>query len=148
MNNSSKILNDIISVTRDGKDFYEHAATKVDDSELMTLFARMATVKGQIVSGLSAEIKAMGDKPAEKGTMAGDMSQMYGDLRAMLGNKDYAYVAKLEDSEDRLLKAFDEAIADKDTPATTRDILGRFLPEVRSCHDVMRSRKLALKKAA
>lgn len=148
MNNSTKILNDIISVTRDGKEFYEHAATKVDDSELMTLFARMATVKGQIVSGLSTEIKAMGDKPAEKGTMAGDMSQMYGDLRAMLGNKDYAYVAKLEDSEDRLLKAFDEAIGDKDTPAIARDILGRFLPEVRSCHEVMRSRKLALKKAA
>ena len=148
MNNSTKILNDIISVTRDGKEFYEHAATKVDDSELMTLFARMATVKGQIVSGLSTEIKAMGDKPAEKGTFAGDLNQMYGDLRALLGNKDYSYVAKLEDSEDRLLKAFDEAMADKDTPASTREILGRFLPEVRSCHDVMSSRKLALKKAA
>ena len=148
MNNSSKILNDIISVTRDGKEFYEHAASKVDDSELMTLFARMATVKGQIVSGLSTEIKAVGDTPTEKGTLAGDLSQMYGDLRALLGNKDYAYVAKLEDSEDRLLKAFDEAMADKDTPASTREILGRFLPEVRSCHDVMRSRKLALKKAA
>lgn len=148
MNNSTKILNDIISVTRDGKEFYEHAASKVDDSELMTLFARMATVKGQIVSGLSNEIKAMGDKPAEKGTLAGDLSQMYGDLRALLGNKDYAYVAKLEDSEDRLLKAFGEAIADADTPASTREILGRYLPDVRSCHDLMRSRKLALKKAA
>jgi len=148
MNNSTKILNDIISVTRDGKEFYEHAASKVDDSELMTLFARMATVKGQIVAGLSNEIKAMGDKPAEKGTLAGDLSQLYGDLRALLGNKDYAYVAKLEDSEDRLLKAFGEAIADADTPASTREILGRYLPEVRSCHDLMRSRKLALKKAA
>ncbi len=148
MNNSTKILNDIISVTRDGKEFYEHAATKVDDSELMTLFARMAAVKGQIVAGLSTEIKAMGDKPAEKGTLAGDLSQMYGDLRALLGNKDYAYVSKLEDSEDRLLKAFDEALADEDTPASTGEILRRYLPEVRSCHDLMRSRKLALKKAA
>lgn len=148
MNNSTKILNDIISVTRNGKEFYEHAATKVDDSELMNLFARMATVKGQIVAGLATEVKALGDKPAEKGTMAGDLKQMYGDLRALLGDKKYAYVAQLENSEDRLLKAFDEAIADKDTPVTTREILGRFLPEVRSCHDVMRSRKLALKKAA
>jgi len=148
MNNSTKILNDIISVTRDGKEFYEHAATKVDDSELMILFARMATVKGQVVTGLSIEIKAMDDKPAEKGTLAGDVSQMYGDLRALLGNKDYAYVAQLEDSEDRLLKAFDAALADTDTPASTREILTRYLPEVRSCHAVMRARKLALKKAA
>ena len=148
MNNSTKILNDIISVTRDGKEFYEHAATKVDDSELMTLFARMAAVKGQVVSGLSSEIEAMGDEPAEKGTLAGDLSQMYGDLRALLGNKDYAYVAQLEDSEDRLLKAFDAALADTDTPASTREILSRYLPEVRSCHEVMRSRKLALKQAA
>jgi hypothetical protein len=56
---------------------------------------------GQIVSGLSTEIKAIGDTPA-----------------------------------------------DKDTPSNAREILGRYLPEVRSCHDLMRSRKLALKKAA
>jgi uncharacterized protein (TIGR02284 family) len=114
----------------------------------MTLFARMATVKGQIVTGLSNEIKAVGDKPAEKGTLAGDMQQMYGDVRALLGDRKYAYVAQLEDSEDRLLKAFNDAITDSDTPATTRDILVRYLPEVRNCHEVMRSRKLALKKAA
>ena len=128
MKDTSKILNDIISVTRDGKEFYEHAASKVDDSELMTLFARMATVKGQIVSGLSTEIKAIGDTPADKGTLAGDLNQMYGDLRALLGNKDYAYVAKLEDSEDRLLKAFDQALADEETPASTGEILRRYLP--------------------
>lgn len=148
MHDTSKILNDIISVTRDGQEFYEHAATKVDDSELMTLFARMAAVKGQIVSGLSTEVKALGEQPAETGTWTGNLSQMYGDLRAVLGDKDYAYVAKLEDSEDRLLKAFDETIADVDTPASVREILGRYLPEVRSCHELMRTRKLALKKAA
>lgn len=148
MNSTSKILNEIISVTRDGKEFYEHAASKVDDSELMTLFARMAAVKGQIVSGLSTEVKSLGEQPTETGTWSGNLSQMYGDLRAVLGDKDYAYVAKLEDSEDRLLKAFVETIADADTPASVREILNRYMPEVRSCHEVMRARKLALKKAA
>jgi uncharacterized protein (TIGR02284 family) len=148
MNNTTKILNDLVSVTHDGKSFYEHAANNVGDPELKALFTRMASVKDQIVTGLSSEIKALGEKPSETGTWAGDMSKLYGDLRAMVGDKKYAYVAQLEDSEDRLLKAFDEAIRDKDTPVSVRDVLNRFLPEVRNCHDIMRSRKLALKKAA
>jgi uncharacterized protein (TIGR02284 family) len=148
MKTNIHILNDVVSVTRDGKSFYEHAASKVDDVELKTLFTRMAAVKGEIVSGLSTQIKAMGATPSDHGTWVGEIEQRYGELRALLGDKNYAYVAQLEDSEDRLLKAFDQAIKDQDTPAAARDVLNRFLPEVRSCHDLMRSRKLSLKKAA
>ena len=48
-NKTANALNDLISIARDGKDFYEEAAQKVDDAELKTLFARIATTKAQIV---------------------------------------------------------------------------------------------------
>jgi uncharacterized protein (TIGR02284 family) len=148
MNQSSKILNDIISVVRDGKAFYDTAIPKVRDPELKTLFTRMAAMKGEILTGLSAEVKSMGEAPAPEGTWTGDLSKLYGELRAAVGDNDYAWVSQLENSEDRLLKAFDEAIQDTDTPVTARATLNRFVPEVRACHDIMRSRKHALKKAA
>ncbi len=148
MNHSNHILNDLVSATRDGKSFYEHAAIKVGSPELKTLFTRLAKVKGDIVQGLSNEIRAGGEKPAEVGTWSGDFDKLYGEIRALLGDKNYAYVAQLEDSEDRLMKAFDKALNDENTSASAHTIITRYLPEVQSCHDIMRAQKFALKKAA
>jgi len=148
MNRSHDILNDLVATTRDGKDFYEHAVTKVKNPELKGLFTRLAAVKSDIVEGLSDEIRAGGGKPAESGTWSGDFRRFYTDIRSHLGDKNYAYVAQLEESEDQLLKAFIKAMDDEDTPPSARTIIGRFMPELRACHDIMRTQKNALKRAA
>ena len=144
-NKTANTLNDLISIARDGKDFYEEAAQKVDDAELKTLFARIATTKAKIVNDLSAAVQAAGGKPEDSGTLVGSMQQMYGKIRAAFGDTEYGYVAELEESEDRLLEAFDEAARDADTPPAARDVIVRLLPEVRASHDVMRARKHAMK---
>ena len=148
MNHTNHILNDLVEVARDGETFYEHAATKVDQPDLRILFTRVAMVKRDIVKSLSGELLARGEKPADSGSWIGSFNKMYGDIRALLGNKDYAYVAQLEESEDRMLKGFEKAINDKETSASARIVLARLLPEVRNCHDLMRTRKTVLKKAA
>ena len=148
MNHSNHILNDLVSATRDGKSFYEHAATMVTNPELKTLFNRLAKVKGDIVQGLSNEIRASGDKATDSGTWGGDFNKLYGEVRALLGDKNYSYVSRLEESEDQLLKAFEKALNDRDISPGSHAVLTRLMPEVRSCHDIMQARKVALKKAA
>lgn len=150
MNTGKKIqhsLNDLIEIARDGGEFYTEAARKVDDPQLSALFGQMATHKHDIVQGLSTDVAATGGKPAEHGTMVGSMHQMYGKVRAALGDTDYAYVAELEQSEDRLLEAFKDTIADRDTPAAAKMAAEQYLPRVVECHDIMRNRKQALKSA-
>jgi uncharacterized protein (TIGR02284 family) len=141
-------LNDLIEIARDGAAFYGDAAAKVDNAELANLFRRMAGHKQEIVSGLTAEVAATGGEPAGHGTMVGTMHKMYAKARAALGNTDYAYVAELEELEDRLLEAFRETLEDADTPAGARAAAQRYLPRVVECHDIMRNRKIALKHAA
>ncbi len=148
MNHSNHILNDLVSVARDGKSFYEDAATKIDNPELRTLFTGIATVKGDIVTSLSSEIRTTGGTPPDSGTWVGSFNKMYGDLRAKFGDKTYSFVAQLEESEDRLLKGFNDALQDKEISPSARMTLNRLLPEVRNCHEIMSSRKVALKKAA
>jgi uncharacterized protein (TIGR02284 family) len=138
-------LNDLIEIARDGAEFYTEAAGKVKSGELATLFTQMAGHKREIVQGLSAEVAATGGKPADSGTMVGSMRQMYGKVRAALGDTDYAYVAELEESEDRLLKAFKDTVSDADTPASARLAAERFMPRVQECHSIMRSYKHAMK---
>jgi uncharacterized protein (TIGR02284 family) len=141
-------LNDLIEIARDGADFYSEAADKVKDAELAALFSQMAGHKREIVNGLSADVAAAGGKPAEHGTLVGSMHQLYGKTRAALGDSNYAYVAELEESEDRLLDAFRETIHDADTPPAARRAAEQFLPRVLQCHDIMRNRKQALKAAS
>ena len=150
MSNESRIehtLNDLIAIARDGQAFYTEAAQKVDHSELSALFTRIAGVKSTIVSKLGATVQAAGGEPEDHGTMVGNMQQMYGKVRAAFGDKEYGYVAELEESEDRLLKAFKETIADADTPAAARGAAQELLPQVTECHNTMRDRKLAMKTA-
>lgn len=127
MNHSNQVLNDLVSVTRDGKTFYEYAATAVTDSELKTTFIRLAKVKGEIVDGLSTEIRAGGEKPADSGTWSGDFTKLYTKIRATLGDKNFAYVAELEDSEDQLLKAFAKALHDKNTTPHAHTVITRYM---------------------
>ncbi|AOA72171.1 PA2169 family four-helix-bundle protein [Stenotrophomonas rhizophila] len=138
-------LNDIIEIARDGQDFYTEAADKVKDAELSALFTKIAGVKSQIVTSLSSTVAATGAKPAEHGTVVGSMQQFYGKVRATLGDTQYGYVAELEESEDRLLKAFKDTLTDGDTPPAARAEVSRLLPLVQETHDVMRNRKHAMK---
>ncbi|MBW8807259.1 MAG: hypothetical protein JF591_00180, partial [Lysobacter sp.] len=46
------------------------------------------------------------------------------------------------------LKAFNETLSDSDTPPAARVEVERLLPQVRECHQVMSSRKHALKAAS
>jgi uncharacterized protein (TIGR02284 family) len=138
-------LNDLIEIARDGQDFYTEAAKKVEDAELSALFTRIAGVKSQIVTSLSSTVAATGAKPAEHGTMVGSMQQFYGKVRATLGDTQYGYVAELEESEDRLLKAFRDTLTDTDTPPAARVEVTRLLPSVEETHNVMRNRKHAMK---
>ncbi|WP_285309201.1 PA2169 family four-helix-bundle protein [Stenotrophomonas maltophilia] len=140
-------LNDLIEIARDGKSFYEEAATKVKDAELSALFTRIAGVKARIVAALSDSVAASGGKPAEHGTMVGSMQQFYGKVRAAFGDTNYGYVAELEESEDRLLGAFKDVLQDNDLPPAVRQEVTQLLPDVQECHNVMRARKHAMKAA-
>lgn len=140
-------LNDLIEIARDGSEFYSEAAGKVKNPQLSTLFNQMAAHKQEIVNGLSSDVAAAGGKPADHGTMVGSMHQLYGKARAALGDTDYAYVSELEESEDRLLGAFKDTIADRDTPAAARMAAEQFMPRVVECHNIMRNHKQALKSA-
>lgn len=138
-------LNDLIEIARDGKDFYQEAATKVEDAELKALFTRIAGVKTKIIASLSSTVVATGGEPAQKGTMRGSMQEMYAKVRAAFGDTNYAYVAELEESEDRLLAAFKDALQDHDLTPAARQEVTQLFPEVQECHNIMRARKHAMK---
>jgi uncharacterized protein (TIGR02284 family) len=141
MKTNTATLNELIDVLEDGKKFYEEAATKVTRPDLSALFARMAMIKGAIASDLKTAVVARGDKPSKDGSFSGSMLKAYAELRAKLSSdKNYAYVAELEQFEDRILKAFKDAAQKADDPGV-RTIAERYLADVSRDHAKMRELK-------
>lgn len=144
-NEKIETLNELIAVTRDSAEFYSDAATRVDNPKLQNLFAELAESKNGLVGAMSRDVRSEGATPEGDGTFRGTLHKVYGDVRAKLGDSDYAYVSQLEESEDRLLHAFNDVLQDSGTPAPVKDAVRSYLPAVKQHHDAMRDRKWEMK---
>ena len=143
MSTDTATLNDMIEVLNDGKKFYEEATGHVRRNDLKALFSRMARTKGAIADDLRTAVVASGAKPAEGGSFAGALRTAYAEIATKLSSdKDYTYIAQLEEFEDRILKAFQDAQAKSDDQGV-RTIAQRYLPEVTRDHNEMRGLKHA-----
>ena len=143
---NTDVLQDLVQIARDSKSFYESAMKEVDNTSLKMEFQRMAEAKGELISKLSTHISARGEQPEQGGTFAGGLRKGYGELLAHMRSKQGAaktYTAQLEETEDRLLKHFEKAISEVESPAV-REILTAQLPKLRHCHDEMKRLKLQM----
>ncbi len=142
MSSATSKLNQLIEITRDGQRFYLHALEEVKSPDLQSLFRDMAQAKTQVIQALAVKVAANHDQPAEGGTLLGKLRQVYADTRAsMARDEDATYVAQLEEAEDRILHAFEDAL--EEAEPDVRALLVAELPKVRACHDRMRSLKQA-----
>ncbi|MBE7374202.1 PA2169 family four-helix-bundle protein [Pseudomonas lopnurensis] len=139
MNQAINQLNELIEVTRDGQRFYQHAAEEVKDVELQHLFRDMAQAKTQVIQALAVKVAASDEQPAQGGTLLGRMHELYADTRAHVGNHDTTYVDQLEQTEERILQAFEDALPDAEPDV--RAMLAIELPKLRACHERMRQVK-------
>ena len=143
---NTDVLQELVQIARDSKSFYESAAKEVDDTNLRLDFLRMAEIKGELIAQLSSRISARGNVPETSGTFAGTLRKGYGEMLAHMRSKQGAaktYTAQLEETEDRLLKHYEDALKDVSSPEV-RDVLTAQLPKLRQCHDEMKRLKLKL----
>lgn len=144
MTDNANLLNDLVQVTRDSKEFYEDVAKETSDARLRDVFTRMAGAKAGLIGALSAKVINLGETPADGGTFAGSLRKAYADVRATFSsNDDKVYVGQLEETEDRILEHFEDALSKTDSPEV-RAALAQHLPKVRACHDEMRDLKKAM----
>ncbi|WP_339463702.1 ferritin-like domain-containing protein [Pseudomonas sp. EA_105y_Pfl2_R69] len=133
-------LNELIAITRDGQQFYQHAHDAVTDVRLQVLFRDMSQSKTELIRALAAKVVDSHEAPASGGTFIGKLRQVYADAKASLASdKEATYVAQLEEAEDRILQAFEDAL--ESAEADVHALLIAEMPKVRANHE----RMLALK---
>jgi len=144
-NKPTETLQDLIQIARDSRSFYESAIGKLPDGPIRMQFKRMLDAKTAMIDSLSLHVAARGEQPERTGTLAGGLRKAYGEALAAIGGKDSAastYTAQLEQTEDRLLHAFEDALA-TEASGPVRDVLIAQLPKLRDTHEEMRRLKLS-----
>jgi len=137
MTKTTSALKELIELLHDGEKFYTDAAAKVSSSVYGELFQRMAQTKRSIANDLAVHVSARGESPPDGGTVFGSLRQTYADVAASLGrDKESVYISQLEQTEDRLLEAFQKELTTNDNPEVRR-IVERYYPEVKRAHDEM-----------
>lgn len=148
MSDYNTTLRELIQIANDGAEFYADAAEQVSNPRLVELFRRMGSHKRVLSAALATKLQASGEQIPESGTFAGTLRKVYTDLRASLSSNDETiYVSQLEETEDRLLHHFEDALAES-TDVSLRSTLQIHMPKVRACHDEMRNWKQYLQEAA
>lgn len=143
MNKTANRLNQLVEALNDGIEFHEHAAKETKQPAYRDLFLDLARVKKLIAADLQAEVALQGDDPDTDGSWLGDIREGYAKLKSkMVKDADAAWIASIEEQEDRVLEAFREAV-EGDQPPKVRELAARYLPEVKKMHDQMRDLKRA-----
>jgi len=137
-------LRDLVQIARDGADFYAAAEPEVNDAQLKAVFERMAASKQALIDALAGRLEMIGETPPATGTSLGALRKAYTDVRASLSShNEKVYISQLEQTEDRLLHHFEDALRDSDNDEI-RSQLQAHLPRVQACHDEMRRLKAKL----
>lgn len=137
-------LQELVSIARDGAAFYDEAGKEVKDPSLKLLFVRMADHKRNLISALATKLAVNHEDVPTSGTVLGKLRRVYTDLRtSVASNEAKVYVSQLEETEDRLLEHFEDAIVTVEDPSI-RSILQNHIPQVRACHAEMSAAKKRL----
>ncbi|MBT1064424.1 PA2169 family four-helix-bundle protein [Bowmanella sp. Y26] len=138
MSKVSKV-SDVIKVLNGGIEFYEEAREKVSSVHIKHMFNRMITAKQNAVSALQPFAVAENGEIEDDTSLAVDLRSFYTKLLGSIStDKEHTYVDQLEEVEDKLLDALDDALKCEQPPQCAI-VLRKVKADMQVCHDEMKA---------
>ncbi len=110
-------VSDIIQVIQAGIDFYKDAILAIDNESIKNTFRKMITYKEAALQSLQPLAIAEQGEREEGGSVVVDARRMYAKFASMFASDlDHTYVKQLEEVEDHILEAFDDALKQEQPP--------------------------------
>jgi len=139
--NTTKTLNHLIEICKDGQDGFQESAKTAKHPELTTLFGNYAQQRGTFASELHQLVAELGEEPETDGSTAAAVHRGWIDLKAAITNgSDHAILAECERGEDYAVSAYQTAL-EEELPAHIRSVVAAQSVGVQSAHDDVRNRR-------
>jgi uncharacterized protein (TIGR02284 family) len=136
-----KVLNELITTTLDSADGYSEAAKDADNPTFKNLFSRWATERRRVVNDLQEQVRVLGGKPQDDGSVLASAHRMFLNVRDSLSKGDKGVVEEVERGEDYIKGKYEDALDDDDLSVSLRPIVNRAYESVINGHDQARDLK-------
>lgn len=136
-----KVLNDLIEVALDSAEGYREAALDAKAPHFKLLFETRAMQRRQMTASLKAEVRSLGGKPEDDGTVLAAAHRMFVSLKSSLAGSDESVVNEVERGEDHIKAKFEAALKEETLPAPVKAAIAHAYQSVRADHDQMRDLK-------
>lgn len=133
-----KQLQELIQINVDSRDGFRHAAEKLEDMTLSTLFQSLAHQREEQANELSQYVEWNQEKPDREGSFAASLHRSWITIREALSSDSlYPVLAEAERGEDQIKAAYENALRET-AGSAVNDVLTRQYAQVKSAHDRVR----------
>ena len=137
----SSVLNELIETCKDGENGYRHAADKVKDSSLKSMFMKYSGQRGTYAQELEKLVGGMGEEPTKSEHVTAKLHRGWISVKeAVTGDSDKQIVNEVEAGEDSAMKAYKEATS-KSLPPEVAQVVQKQFAGVQEAHNIMRDMK-------
>ena len=118
----------LVDTTFDSVEGYRNAAEHADHPQLKQALNQRAQQREQTLQQMNGELQRQGDELVTKGTVTGEVHQMWQGIAGVFQDDDENAAKRVEEGEDYLKGKFESALKDDDLEPQERQI-------VQQCYD-------------
>ncbi|PWT91928.1 MAG: hypothetical protein C5B54_04390 [Acidobacteria bacterium] len=106
-----KSLNELVRVCKDTEEELKQAASKVHDESLQKMLLATARDRANWAQEIQAELRDMGVKPVDTGSLSGLLHRMWANMRYQLNlHNDEVVLRECQREEEAALKEYEELV--------------------------------------
>lgn len=147
MEDTVKVLNQLIETSEDGMKGFKEAAEKATDANLKTIFSSRSAACSAGITELQSLVISLGGKPEQSGTAAGAAHRGWAKVKSAVADTNVALLEEVERGEDHAKAVYTKAVK-AELPAPIRVIVEKQFAGVKANHDRIRDLRNQYKSAA
>src|SRR5437588_426699 len=125
---STGVVNELIQTCVDGQKGFEAAAKAVDDPTIKDELVGYSWQRQQFATELKSRMKAFGEEPSERGSIAGAVHRGWMDVKSAFGGSSgHSILAECERGEDQAEEAYRKAMSTGLPPEYTKVFFAIFV---------------------
>jgi len=137
-----KVLNSLVEATLDSAHGYREDAK---NPRFKSLFEKRSMERNQLTAELKTEVRGLGGKPADDGTILASAHRMFLSLKNAATGSDQGIVNEIEAGEDHIKAKFEEALQHKNLSAPVKSLVSKVYSLIKADHNQMRDLKREFK---
>ena len=127
---ASSTFKSLTDTTFDSVEGYRQAGEKATDPQLKQALQQRQQQRENTLRQMNAELERQGDELVTKGTVTGEMHQMWQSITGSFGDKNEAAAERVEEGEDYIKGKFESALEGDQLEAQERSVVQRCYNEI------------------